>query len=87
MVPSQSSCSGSSPLRVACEDIPVGLVCGTPIGIAISPTVNRTANRSATWPTAATKRSHWVSGSGPVTSRNADPSVSVSWCTSSCGAW
>ena len=87
MVPSQSSCSGSRPGRVACDDIPVGRVCGTPIGMAISPTVSRTANRSTTWPTAATKRSHWVSGSGPVSSRNEVPSVSVSWCTTSSGAW
>ena len=56
------------------------------IGIELSPTVSRTSRRAQSPATAATKRSHCRSGSGPVSSRNGVSSSSRSRCSSSAGA-
>ena len=54
----------------------IGRVCGTGIGMACTHVVVLTANLSTMSSTAAAKRSHWKSGSKPVSSRNGWPSSS-----------
>ena len=66
--------------------IAIGRVCGTAIGTAPMPTTRVTSNRSTTSRTARQNASHRLSGSGPCSSRNGVPAVSVSSRTTSRGA-
>src|SRR6218665_3267397 len=73
---SASVSSGRLPLTVT----PIGRVCGTGIGIALSHVTEATPNVPMRCSTAATKRSHWKSGSYPLSRRNGCP---MSSCASS----
>ena len=72
---------GSSPARPWALT-PSGRVCGAAQGTACSPSVRRTPRLSVTRSTAATKRSHWVSGSGPASRRKVAPLPSRTACIS-----
>ncbi len=67
--------------------IPSGRVCGTAIGMALSPTVVLTPSSATSVVTAALKASQRMSGSGPARTRNAVPCASWARCTASCGSW
>ena len=71
---------------VACAVTPSGRVCGAPIGMPWNPITIRTPIRAATSRTAWVKASHSTSGSGPVSSRNWLPAVSLSRWMASSGA-
>ena len=73
----QTDIESMSSIRLPLTVTPIGLVCGTGIGIACTQVVVFTLNRSMSCSTAAVNRSHWKSGSKPVRRRNCWPISSV----------
>ena len=69
-----------------CAITVAGRVCGTPIGMAFRPTTRATSSRATIIDIAVVNRSHWISGSGPDSSRNRVPAASVTASTTSSGA-
>ena len=65
----QASWPSLSSGRVPCTVTPIGRVCGAAIGIAVRLITSRMPSRRTSCSTAAANRSHWVSGSGPASSR------------------